>query len=166
MVLFRALWTLFFFGSLALCTYQVALRVMYYLEYPSVMSMETKATNQLPFPSVTLCNPNKYRYTSISLKRHQNATGPIKTMANSCPHRRHTPSFDVQFRLQGASLPRNTRLLLVRLQIDSCWSGWSLPQSGWSTTSHKLDCSIPFVLSGHEFQPELKILAVSWFLHP
>ena len=46
-------------------TYAIASRLLHYYEYPSNIQVETGYLDKLPFPTVTVCNKNPYRYLFI-----------------------------------------------------------------------------------------------------
>ena len=61
-LIFRTVWILCVVTAIVFFIYQVSDRAMTYLDYNTTVSVNIQYTNQVPFPAVTLCNINSYRY--------------------------------------------------------------------------------------------------------
>ncbi|XP_070800512.1 acid-sensing ion channel 3 [Pituophis catenifer annectens] len=62
----RAVWALFFVGSLALLGLVCAERVGYFFTFPRVTKVDEVAAANLTFPAVTFCNLNAFRFSKIT----------------------------------------------------------------------------------------------------
>lgn len=62
----RSLWILFFLGSLGVLVLVCVDRVQFYFQYPHVTKLDEVAAPKLKFPSITLCNLNSFRFTSVT----------------------------------------------------------------------------------------------------
>ena len=61
-VQFRVIWVLLLLGALTLFSLAFTEKILYLLSNPKSVNVEVIYTDKLPFPSVTMCNENKYRY--------------------------------------------------------------------------------------------------------
>ncbi|KAM6294423.1 acid-sensing ion channel 1 isoform 1-T1 [Aegotheles albertisi] len=62
----QALWALAFLLSLSVFLYQVADRIVYYLEYHHVTLLSEEDSPEMTFPAVTFCNINRVRVSQLS----------------------------------------------------------------------------------------------------
>ncbi|XP_010186717.1 PREDICTED: LOW QUALITY PROTEIN: acid-sensing ion channel 1-like [Mesitornis unicolor] len=62
----QALWALAFLLSLSVFLYQVADRIVYYLEYHHVTLLSEEDSPEMIFPAVTFCNINRVRVSQLS----------------------------------------------------------------------------------------------------
>ncbi|KFP91356.1 Acid-sensing ion channel 1, partial [Apaloderma vittatum] len=62
----QALWALAFLLSLSVFLYQVADRIVYYLEYHHVTLLSEEDSPEMTFPAVTFCNTNRVRISQLS----------------------------------------------------------------------------------------------------
>ncbi|NXU54527.1 ASIC1 protein, partial [Turnix velox] len=62
----QALWALAFLLSLSVFLYQVADRIVYYLEYHHVTLLSEEDSPEMTFPAVTFCNINRVRLSQLS----------------------------------------------------------------------------------------------------
>ncbi|KQK74778.1 Amiloride-sensitive cation channel 2, neuronal [Amazona aestiva] len=62
----QALWALAFLLSLSVFLYQVADRIVYYLEYHHVTLLSEEESPEMTFPAVTFCNINRVRVSQLS----------------------------------------------------------------------------------------------------
>jgi len=59
-------WAIAFAVSFALLLYQSSNRVNYYLSYPHITRLDEVNEGNLPFPSITICNLNEFRFKKIT----------------------------------------------------------------------------------------------------
>lgn len=62
----QALWAVAFLLSLSVFLYQVADRIVYYLEYHHVTLLSEEDSPEMTFPAVTFCNINRVRVSQLS----------------------------------------------------------------------------------------------------
>uniref|UniRef100_H2ZRI4 Uncharacterized protein n=1 Tax=Latimeria chalumnae TaxID=7897 RepID=H2ZRI4_LATCH len=62
----RSLWACAFLMSLSIFLYQVADRVIYYLEYHHVTTLDEQDTDLMTFPAITICNYNSFRVSTLT----------------------------------------------------------------------------------------------------
>lgn len=62
----QALWALAFLLSLSVFLYQVADRIVYYLEYHHITLLSEEDSPEMTFPAVTFCNINRVRVSQLS----------------------------------------------------------------------------------------------------
>ncbi|XP_065714849.2 acid-sensing ion channel 1 isoform X1 [Patagioenas fasciata] len=62
----QALWAVAFLLSLSVFLYQVADRIVYYLEYHHVTLLSEEESPEMTFPAVTFCNINRVRVSQLS----------------------------------------------------------------------------------------------------
>lgn len=62
----RALWTLFFLGSVGLLTLVCVDRITYFFSYAHVTKLDEVSVANLTFPAVTICNLNEFRFSKIT----------------------------------------------------------------------------------------------------
>lgn len=62
----QALWTGAFFFSLSIFLYQVAGRILYYLEYHHVTLLDEQESPEMTFPAITFCNLNHIRVSQLT----------------------------------------------------------------------------------------------------
>ncbi|XP_075593831.1 acid-sensing ion channel 1B-like [Balearica regulorum gibbericeps] len=62
----QAFWALAFLLSLSVFLYQVADRIVYYLEYHHVTLLSEEDSPEMTFPAVTFCNINRVRVSQLS----------------------------------------------------------------------------------------------------
>ncbi|XP_014378697.2 acid-sensing ion channel 1 [Alligator sinensis] len=62
----QALWALAFLLSLSMFLYQVADRIIYYLEYHHVTLLDEQDSAEMTFPAITFCNINRVRTSQLS----------------------------------------------------------------------------------------------------
>ncbi len=62
---FRVIWVLCVVAALALFLFQVADRIFDYLNYNTTVAVDLRYVNRVPFPAVTLCNINTFRYVKL-----------------------------------------------------------------------------------------------------
>ena len=60
----RAIWVICVTTAMFLFVYQVADRTSVYFRYNTTVSVNIRYTKSVPFPAVTLCNINTFRYYS------------------------------------------------------------------------------------------------------
>ncbi len=71
-ILFRLAWCIAVGGSFCLLSYLLLSRLLYLYEYPTVVNVQVKNVQQLPFPMVTVCNQNMLR--SVNMCPFSNTT--------------------------------------------------------------------------------------------
>ncbi|XP_058878974.1 acid-sensing ion channel 1C isoform X2 [Acipenser ruthenus] len=62
----RLLWACAFLSSLSIFLYQVADRIIFYLEFHHVTTLDEMDSPSMYFPAITLCNFNSYRKSQIN----------------------------------------------------------------------------------------------------
>ncbi|XP_063157974.1 acid-sensing ion channel 3 isoform X2 [Candoia aspera] len=62
----RAVWALFFLGSLGLLALVCVERITYFFTYPHVTKLDEVTVPNLTFPAVTICNLNEFRFSKIT----------------------------------------------------------------------------------------------------
>ncbi|CAL1609590.1 unnamed protein product [Knipowitschia caucasica] len=62
----QGLWAVVFLSALSAFLFQVADRVIYYLQYDHITMLDERVAKTLPFPAVTMCNYNFVRKSQMS----------------------------------------------------------------------------------------------------
>ena len=62
---FRVIWIACVSAAMILFVYQVADRTLVYFDYNTTVSVKVRYTDVVPFPAVTVCNINTFRYVSL-----------------------------------------------------------------------------------------------------
>ena len=63
---FRVLWILVLIAVYVIFSYFLALRIIRYYEYATTLHVEETYVDKLPFPTVTICNQNKFRWVAYA----------------------------------------------------------------------------------------------------
>jgi len=64
---FRIIWFMIFMSALGFFIYFVYSRIAFYLLFTMTVSVEVNFFSKMPFPAVTFCNQNSFKY---SRRRH------------------------------------------------------------------------------------------------
>ncbi|XP_078684343.1 bile acid-sensitive ion channel-like [Branchiostoma floridae x Branchiostoma belcheri] len=67
----RLLWSVLFLGMFGVATWQITERFVAYFQFDTVTNMKVEFRDVLDFPTVTICNFNKYRDSQITEEEEQ-----------------------------------------------------------------------------------------------
>lgn len=66
----RFAWLLILLVMLVTFVVLVTTKLLHYYDYPTVVDVSVDYADSLPFPAVTICNQNKYRWVEVNTCDH------------------------------------------------------------------------------------------------